>query len=85
MHVQHETSLCKRFSYFSLRFGLMPRDTLIVPILPELENEGLPAAPSDAAGDGDTQSIGSTGSTGTMLPNLPRLAHDPDVSDSSEA
>ena len=58
----------------------MTRDTLIVPILPELEQtEGLPAAPSDPASDIDVQG------TGTMLPNMPRPAHDPDVSDSSEA
>jgi hypothetical protein len=78
---EHETSLCKRFSYFSLRFGLMPRDTLIVPILPELEQtEGLPPAPSDVSADADVHQ-----GTGTMLPNVTRTAHDPDVSDSSEA
>ena len=59
----------------------MPRDTLIVPILPELEQtEGLPPAPSDATADADVNQ-----DTGTMLPNVPRTALDPDVSDSSEA
>ena len=37
---QNETHLCKRFTRFVMKYNLMSRDNLIVPILEEEDGEG---------------------------------------------
>ena len=35
MYLQNETALCRRFSTYVLKYGLMSNENLIVPILEE--------------------------------------------------